>query len=149
MSTTEKSREELIQLLELAHKELEDVLKEKNEYNKLIESIVPLLNIDENERNNINTDMFNKKVCKKINFINSELEKNNKEIEYFKKENSKLTKMALILAREISSIQNNEIKTNLDSDESSGEDIEFTDDEEESDWSEHSSDRDFIDDSEV
>ena len=94
--------------------------------------------------------MFNTMVCKKINLINSELEKNNKEIEYFKRENSKLTKMALILAREISSIQNNEIKTNqLDSDESSGEDIEFTDDEEESDWSEHSSDRDFIDDSEV
>lgn len=144
MAIQEQPKDKIIKLLQVAEYENE-------EYNKLIFSkILPLLNINETELNKLNIDMFNTVICKKINVLNDQLEKYSDEVEYFKKENSKLTKMALLLAKEISSMQENEQEINkLESDESSGEDIEFTDDEEESDWSEHSSDRDFIDDSEV
>ena len=129
----------------------EELLEINDKYNKLIFSkILPLLDINPSELNQLSVDMYNIVICSRIDSINNEFKKNTEEIEYLKKENSKLTKTALYLAREVSSMQDSEIESNkLESGESSGEDIEFTDNEEESDWSEHSSDREFIDDSEL
>ena len=75
MSINEKSKEEIIERLQITE-------YENDEYNKLIfNKILPSLNINALELNNIGIDMFNTIICKKIHFINDELKKNNTEIE--------------------------------------------------------------------
>jgi len=111
-----KTKKEIVDMLQIAE-------YERDEYWELIvRNIAPSLNINQDELNGLSIDSYDTVICKKINDIV-------KENESLKKENERLQ---------------TELNEFISDDD--GEDIEFTDDESESDISEHSSDREFIDD---
>ena len=126
MSILKKTKSEIVDQFQFTE-------YERDGYWELVfNDIAPLLDIDHNQLNNLSVNMYNTVICKEINELKENNEKLKKENEELKKENEELK-------------EENEGLNDFISDDD-GEDIELTDSESESDLSEHSSDRDFIDD---